>query len=198
MIRVTLNGQQFNQSFAHITTMPDLVEYIKASIDPDQIITSLSISGRNLADVDWRVPLSVQGESTLEVTTDTQNNYVRDRLKQSANVVDHISAEFACARESFQEGKSDEGNRMLSNAVRDLSAFLNWYDTILKMVPSAAELQISTYNNEVQGITKTCENLLQQQLYHSWWALSETVKNDLEPRLERIKESCESVSSAWR
>lgn len=71
-----------------------------------------------------------------------------------------------------------------SNALgiyRDLSAFLNWYNTILKMVPSAAKLQISTYNNEVQGMTKTCENLLQQQLvYHSWWALSETVKNNLD------------------
>jgi len=197
MIKVTIDGQPMQASLSGINSMPDLIEFIKASIDPESIISGIFIGGRPLAEVDWRVPLSVQGDSVLEITTDTQGHFLSDRLDQAGAVVDLIVNEFVIAREAFQAGKTDEGNRAFSKAVQDLHAFLGWYDGILQMLPSKAEPQQTSFRAQIDIITRTCEQLLQQQLYHSWWALGETVKRDLEPQLVSMKTSCETFSSSW-
>ena len=197
MITVKVDGSVWGHDLGGINSMPDLIEFIKANIDPEKIITTLLISGRDLSEVDWRVPLSVQGDSTLEVTTDSQRNYVTDRLMAAQEYAEYITNEFAVARESFQNGKTEDGNRGLSRAVNDLNAFLAWYGTVLQMLPEDWKSYIENFTVQVEGLSKICEQILQQQLYQSWWAVGETVQNELEPRLTNMKSACGMLSKQW-
>ncbi len=197
MIQVLIDGQPLQASIAGINAMPDLVEFIKANIDPEKIITGLTIAGRPLADVDWRVPLTVQGPVVVEASTDLQRNFIADRLDQASGIVEIVVSQFTLARESFQAGKTEDGNRQLSKATTDLGAFLGWYEGILQLLPTDWQSELTAFHAQIKEISKTCEQLLQQQLYHSWWALGETVRQDLEPKLESLKGSCDQVSSTW-
>ena len=90
MINVTINSQPLSADIGHINNMADLVEFVKANIDPTSIITDLQLNGKALSDIDWRMPLSVQGNAELAVTTGSQKEFVQERLKTASLYVEHI------------------------------------------------------------------------------------------------------------
>ena len=73
MITVKVDGQVLSLELAGIRTMGELVELIKMNIDPDAVICAMTIAGRELNEADWRAPLSVQGNSELEIATSTKD-----------------------------------------------------------------------------------------------------------------------------
>ncbi|MCC6220824.1 MAG: hypothetical protein IT291_06260 [Deltaproteobacteria bacterium] len=195
MISVQVNGQALAADYSRITTMPDLVEFIKANIDPDSIIVDLAISNKPLSEIDWRVPLSVQGDSIMQVSTASKEEYLKHRLSISIEYVDKITEEFRIARENFQNGRVIDGNGSISKAVTDLEAFLSWYNTVILMLPEARQASVKNgYSEKIKDITSTCDQLLQQQLYQSWWAIGETLEQRMEPTLGELKTYCQEIS----
>lgn len=197
MITVRIDNNQALQNIGAINSMPDLVEYIKASIDPDRIITSLAINGRELSDIDWRVPLVVQGDSLLEVLTGSRNDYVKDRLVFAGECFSQILGEFTEASAAFFKGESVAGNTLFAQAVEDLRAFFEWYNTVLLLLPDGSVAPREEFIERIQRVTSVCETLLQQQLYQSWWALSQTIKNQLEPQLQELHQFCARTQSLY-
>ena len=191
MITVKVDGNQLYSDIGGIRSMADLVELVKASIDPETIIIAMQIGGRAVTDSDWRTPLNVHGATTFEVTTGRKDAFVSERLTQTPLIIDHIISEFTVARERFQTGSSKDANTALGTAVDDLRAFVEWYNSLLGMSGAIPENQISEFVSHMQSISKTCEQVLQQQLYQSWWALGETLQSKLEPQLHSFKDSCE-------
>lgn len=198
MLRVTVNGTEFPVDSRNFSLLGDLVEFVRSNIDPDTMITDMALDGRTLSDGDWRMPLSVHGGATLAIATGTQDDYLADRFANSAEVVDHIREEFAVARSCYEQGKNSDAGSAMKTAVTDLQAFLTWYGTLLNMAPGEWTEQVMIFKQQVDGIAKTCEQLLQQQLYNSWWAIGETVRTDLEPQLMNMKVACGSFASAWQ
>lgn len=197
MVKVKIDGQDSDSEIGHISTMADLVEFVKASIDPDTIIVDLKLEGRELSDADWRVPLSVQGDSVLEVTTGSRDNYVTQRLSSAPDYMYQIKAEFEAARTFFKDGSNEKGNTAFKGAIDDLRAFLGWYSAVLSMLPDDSVVAIETFNAGCQDLTVVCEQLVQQQLYQSWWALGETIASQLEPKLQELKEVCDKFAEDY-
>lgn len=198
MVTVLIDGKPFAAPLGAVNSMTDLIELIRASIDPDTMITSVLLGGKELGDVDWRVPLSVHGTQVLEVTTGSRERYLADRFASSVDYVDHIKEEFAFARSCYEEGKNADANNAMIAAVNDLNAFLNWYNTLLSLAPGDLEQQLSLFRDQVTAISRTCEQMLQQQMYNSWWAIGETMKNELEPKLMTLKDACGDFAQSWQ
>ncbi|MCB0359477.1 MAG: hypothetical protein KDD44_07565 [Bdellovibrionales bacterium] len=197
MVTVRINGEESLPSIDRIGTMGDLVEFVKANIDPDEIIVGLQLQGKDLSDADWRVPLSVQGDAVLDVTTGTRGEYLDDRLKSAPEILEAIVTQLAESREFFQNGNNERGNELFSKTADDMRAFFGWYSSVLSLLPDHADQHTEAMNQVVEAVGETCEKLVQQQLYHSWWALGETIESRLEPQLGELRAICERLATSW-
>ncbi len=187
MLQIQLNGQQSGLRAAALPRMTDVVELIKNSIDPQHIITDLKINGRDMTEAEWQgAPTQFQATDILEVATATPSEFVRQRTEVTPNLIENTFILFRSARQSFQAGDNDEGNKILSVAVRDLKAFFEWYALLQAVVPVAdrAKYDIKT---QVECITESCKEICQQQMYQSWWALGKSIQEKLEPALDSLE-----------
>ncbi|MBX7144826.1 MAG: hypothetical protein K1X79_10280 [Oligoflexia bacterium] len=187
MVAVRINGEDAPFRTEGVLRISDIIELIKANIDPEHMITVILIDGHEFSDEDWTAPVSKYNTSILEVETGTPESFVNARLSQSSDVVRTCYLQFRDARKSFQDGDMSAGNKHLIEAVNTAKAFFEWYGTILELVPAErrAMYDISPQVTEISGI---CKTICQQQLYQSWWALGETIGKELEPRLDRLED----------
>jgi hypothetical protein len=187
MLQIQLNGQQSGLRAATLPRMTDVVELIKNSIDPQHIITELKINGRDMTEAEWQgAPTQFQATDILEVATATPIEFVRQRTEITPNLIENIFILFRSARQSFQAGDNDEGNKILSVAVRDLKAFFEWYALLQAVVPVNDRSKYDI-NTQVESITESCKEICQQQMYQSWWALGKSIQEKLEPVLDSLE-----------
>ena len=189
MVAVRINGEDSDVKGDDLPKIADVVELIKSVIDPDHMITSITIDGYDLSDSDWVASPSQYSTSIIEVETGTPKEFVASRFAASAEVVKACYMEFRESRKSFQSGQMQEANKRLSQAVNTLQAFFEWYTSLLELVPEEERNEYSI-DKEVGEISDICKNICQQQLYQSWWALGESIKNELEPRLDDLETVC--------
>jgi len=186
-MRVIINGQESAINGTGLPKMADVVELIKASIDPAHMITQLLLDGKELADNDWSAPCGALETAIVEVETDTPERFVEDRLSRASAVVQACYMEFRDARKSFQAGDMQRGNQQLMKAVNTARAFFEWYGVIFELVP-APQRPNYDISAQVSEISAICKRICQQQLYQSWWALGETLEKELEPRLDKLED----------
>lgn len=194
MIQVHVDGAPLSADFGGMNTMGDLLELVKASIDPDTIITAIELNGETLSESEWNLPLSAHRDRTLQIKTGTKREYLGERLLLSRDIVEQIVAEFADAGDAYRKGFSPDGNTKLSRAVDDLGAFVTWYDSILDMCGTEVQDGRKQFLAFVTSLQQVCESILQQQLFNSWWVLSETINKRLNPQLEEIKTLCTKIA----
>lgn len=189
MVSVRINGEQASVRLDGVQRVTDLIELIKATIDPDQMITAVLLDGRDLTEDDWKANLANFGTAIIEFETGDPDDFVRSRFAEAAGVVRSCYIQVRDARKEFQGGRMSEGNRLLVKAVDTLRAFFEWYSTILQLTTSE---QRPTYdiNPQVEQIGEVCKRICQQQLYQSWWALGETLEKELEPKLDQLEDFC--------
>ncbi|RMG44891.1 MAG: hypothetical protein D6719_00990 [Candidatus Dadabacteria bacterium] len=187
MVAVRINGQDSQIAADGLQRVADLVELIKSQIDPEHMITSILIDGRELSDADWSANTSQYETSIIEIETGTPESFVADRLAHASDIAGSCFFQFRDARKSFQAGNMQEGNQQLIQAVNTLQAFFEWYATLTELVPEdqRRELDIS---EQVNRISEICKKICQQQLYQSWWALGETLEKELEPELDGLED----------
>jgi hypothetical protein len=190
MFTVRLNGSEFTAPVSGLRNIAEVVELIKASIDPDSIIVDLQLNGKALQEPDWQSSLAAHQTSVLEVVTGGKEEFVADRLAKSPEIVDMVLNRFQDARNSFTTGNVSAGNTALGGALRDLRAFLDWYNTVLQMMPAHWQSHKDSFLSQISTLNKTCEEMMQQQLYQSWWAIGETIQNKLAPQLGDLKRLC--------
>lgn len=193
MVHVKVNGQPFAIPVERLSTFADLIELVKSSIDPEHMVTQILLDGRDMRDEEWMMaPSQLQGE-VLDFESGRPDVYVAERIQDASSVVRSCFFEFRDARKGFQDGDSTMGNKRLKVAVDTLKAFFEWYGTLLQLVPeqSRSKLDISA---EVQDISETCKKICQQQMYQSWWALGESLEKELEPKLDKLEDTCRKVA----
>ncbi len=188
-MRVIINGQESAINGTGLPKMADIVELIKASIDPAHMITQLLLDGKELGDNDWSAPTGTFETAIVEVATGTPEAFVQDRLAQSSAIVRTCFMEFRDARKSFQAGDMQLGNKQLIRAVDTARAFFEWYGVILELVP-VEQRPAFDITAQVSDISTICKRICQQQLYQSWWALGETLEKELEPKLDKLEDFC--------
>jgi hypothetical protein len=189
MKAVIVNGNQTALNTQGMPKIMDLIELIKESIDPDHMITSILLDGRELEDHDWSGNTNQYETSILEIETGRPEEFVASRLASASNVVQACFLEFREARKFFKNGKMEDGNRQLVRAVNTLQAFFEWYSTLLEIVPEDERPQF-VLDQEINSVSTVCKKICQQQLYQSWWALGETLENELEPALDVMEDRC--------
>ncbi len=194
MVSVRINGEDAPVKSQGVGRMADLVELIKSVIDPEHMITSLLLDGRDLEETDWAANPEQFGTAIVEVETDTPANFVSQRFARSSDIVEACFFEFRAARKQFQTGESVEANKKLGQAVNALQAFFEWYGSLLDLVP-AEEKKRYEINEEVSALSEVCKTICQQQLYQSWWALGESIENQLEPLLDKLENKCRQFGS---
>ncbi len=189
MIGVRINGEESSVNTEGLPRVADIVELIKSMIDPDHMITQLLIDGRDFSDADWTASPNQFTTSIIEVETGTPVQFVNSRMTAAPDIVKTCLDEFREARKSFQLGEMQPGNKRLNNAVTTLQAFFEWYASLLELVPEN-DRKIYDIDQNVSDIANVCKQICQQQLYQSWWALGESLKNELEPKLDELETTC--------
>lgn len=193
MLRVLINGEEAQLDTSNVPRFSDLIELIKANIDPDHMITSILMDGREVTDDEWFRNLSQLGSATIEINTGRPDEYVSNRIAEASKVVRSCFLEFRDARKGFQDGDMQIGNRRLKVAVDTLRAFFEWYGTLLQLVPEDRRDRVDI-SPQVRDISETCKKICQQQLYQSWWALGESIEKDLEPKLDKLEDACRKAA----
>jgi hypothetical protein len=189
MIRVKINGNYSDGLPGNAARFTDLIELIKTEIDPEHMITSILIDGRELSDDDWNQSVAGLSGDTIEFETGAPEQYVADKMQDATAVVRACFLEFRDARKSFQDGESIAGNKRLKVAVETLRAFFEWYGTLMQLVSETKREKLDI-SSQVVEISETCKKICQQQLYQSWWALGESLEKDLEPKLDKLEDAC--------
>jgi hypothetical protein len=191
MTNVRINGEEAPIQVQGLNSFGDMIELVKSTIDPDHMITGILVDGEELSDEDWTASPARFSTSIIEVMTGTPKSFVASRIMESPKIVQACYLQFREARKLFQEGESTEANQVLGGAVNTFQAFFEWYGSLLDLMPEQqkADLDISEVVNEIATI---CKNICQQQLYQSWWALGETIQNQLEPKLDDLETRCRS------
>ena len=189
MTSLTINGDQASLRTDGLNTVADFVELIKSSIDPDHMITSILIDGKELSDDDWRASPGQFATSIFEIETDTTENFVVSRLIQAPDIVQACYLDFREARKLFQQGDSADGNKVLVRAVQTFQAFFDWYGSLMELL-TTEEREVFSINDVVEEISTVCKQICQQQLYQSWWAIGESLQNQLEPKLDELETIC--------
>ena len=189
MMRVRINGEYTEINCASVPRFVDLIELLKVSIDPEHMMTSILIDGRELSDEEWSQNTAQLRGEVLDVQTGFPEAYVADRIQDASRVVRSCFFEFRDARKGFQDGDMVTGNQRLKSAVDTLRAFFEWYGTLLQLVPTPKRSKLDI-TPQVQEISDTCKKICQQQLYQSWWALGESLEKELEPKLDKLEDVC--------
>lgn len=197
MVRVKIDGQEELQDIGSTNTMADLVELVKAHIDPDSIITSLKLEGRELADADWRVPLSVQGDALLEVTTGSKEEYVSDRLNQAQEYLEQILGEIAASVVAYRQGSDEEANNTFSQAMGDLKAFFTWFGAVLEVLSETAHEDVQIYSDKISPVLQICEEIVQHQLHQDWSRMADSIEGRLVPELRSIQDFCRTLAAKY-
>lgn len=189
MVSVKVNGQESSLAANELSKIADIIELIKASIDPDHIITGILLNGRDLAEQDWTAHTNQYETCILEIETGRPEEYVTDRLSSAAAIVRSCYIEFRDARKCFQQGDMTKGNQLLVGAVNTAKAFFEWYASLLELATPEKKPEYDI-TEQVKEITAICKRICQQQLYQSWWALGETLEKELEPKLDKLEDFC--------
>lgn len=187
MISVRINGEETPLRTDGLGKIADIVELIKANIDPEHMITGILINGKEFQDEDWVATTSRYGTAIIEVQTGTAEGFVSERMGQASEIVRSCFLQFRDARKEFQGGNMQGGNQRLVQAVNTAKAFFDWYATIVELAP-ADQRKKYEINNHVTEISTICKTICQQQLYQSWWALGETLEKQLEPKLDKLED----------
>jgi hypothetical protein len=192
MVQVIINGEAAGIQAEGLSKVADLIELVKASIDPEHMITDIRIDGQNIKDDMWYASTSSIKTSILEVNTNTPQVYIEERIAQAPSVIQACFLQFRDARKSFQAGKSTIGNQKLVTAVDTLRTFFNWFATIQALMTEAQKKRYDI-NSYVEEILVICKNINQHQLYHSWWAIGEALEKELEPMLDKLEDFLREV-----
>ena len=193
MLRVLINGDEAQLDVSSVPRFSDLIELIKANIDPDHMITAILLDGREVTDDEGFRNITQLGDATVEIATGRPDEYVTTRISEASKVVRSCFLEFRDARKGFQDGDMQIGNRRLKVAVDTLRAFFEWYGTLLQLVPEDKRDCVDI-SPQVRDISETCKKICQQQLYQSWWALGESIEKDLEPKLDKLEDACRKAA----
>ena len=191
---VVINGQESAIKGGGLSTFGDLIELIKSAIDPDHMITSIMIDGRELTDADWTSHPGRVETSIIEIETGTPESFAADRLAKASEVVRACFMEFRDARKAFQDGQMQVGNKKLLQAVNTLQAFFEWYGTMMELVPAADKARYDL-TPKIMELSEVCKRICQQQLYQSWWALGESIEKELEPKLDKLEDFCRTFKT---
>ena len=187
MVSVRINGEDSSVGGNDNLKVADLIELIKASIDPAHMITNIRLDGRELEDQDWNSALGQHEAAVLEIATGTPEDFVSSRLDKASQIIRECYLEFREARKTFQDGKMLQGNQKLVRAVNTLKSFFEWYSTLVELTAEDKRKELDI-NSQVTEISEICKRICQQQLYQSWWALGETIAKELEPKLDRLED----------
>lgn len=196
MATIKINGKEVNLNAGGLQKFSELVELIKATIDPEHMITALQINGRDIEDHEWQAPLSQFQTAIIEIDSGMPEAYVGERLIHSGDIVKACFLSFRDSRKMFQEGDMVNGNKELVQAVNTLKEFFTWYVTLIELLPKDKKTMVSL-DSYMNDITESCKKICQQQLYQSWWALSESLANDLEPKLDKLEDHCRKLGKSF-
>ncbi|MCB0318219.1 MAG: hypothetical protein KDD56_05640 [Bdellovibrionales bacterium] len=196
MVSILINGDESGISGEGLPKFADLVELIKSTIDPDHMITSILVNGKELADDDWMAPMSrFDNTSIVEIETGMPSTFVAERMGTAADIISNCYMQFRECRKLFQAGNMQAANEKLSAAVYTLKAFFDWYASMMALI-SQEEQQKYGITTEIGNIAEICKKIVEQQMYQSWWTLGETLKTSLEPELDRLEDRCREFTSA--
>jgi hypothetical protein len=197
MITVKLNGDESHLKVKGLDKIWEIVELVKGSIDPEHMITGILINGRELEDNEWHYETSQFGTAILEVETGTPESFIQDRISRASSIVNACFNQFRDARKSFQSGDTQQGNQMLVTAVGTLKAFFEWYTTLGELMPAEQSSKFDL-SEKAEGLAEVCKQITQLQMYQSWWALGETIKDKLEPKLDELEDFCRNLGKNYQ
>lgn len=187
MIQVIVDNNSLSAEFTNGRTMGELVEYIKSTIDPSNIIVSLTKDDIPLSENDWKSNLSSLSNSRLEVKTGTKSDFIKLRLDAVGNLVGNLIDRIQETSVLFKSGSVIEGNKIFSTCLEDLNALISWLHSIISMDSDFYANELAIFSNQVKDFRYVAGQLQQQQLFQSWWALGETLTTKLIPLLESMK-----------
>ena len=186
MIQIKVDDTDLSIPTQGISTLGDLVEYVKTAIDPDTIIVSLTKDDAQLSEVDWRNPISSSSKMVLNFTTGSKSSFVGERLLLAEEILKSFDEKIEVCAQAFKQLRVHTANTEFSTFLSDLNAFVSWMHSIFSMDENKYATEIEKYKTIVQRLEGLCLTLQNQQMSSSWWALGDSVLNSMRPLLKEV------------
>lgn len=87
MVAVRINGEEASLQCGASSRFTELVELVKSIIDPDHIITDISVHGRDLSEGEWQGQINQFGTAIVEISTGRVDEYVKEKMAASCELV---------------------------------------------------------------------------------------------------------------
>jgi hypothetical protein len=192
MIAVRINGIEPGLRTDGLVKVGDLIELVKTVIDPDHMIIEIEVDGIPISDDVWGGALQAVSNSHFDFYTNTRTSYLTEQVNKSPKAVQACFVQFRDARKTFQGGDTQGGNQKLVQATDTLRSFFDWYSVLLQLATENQKVQMNL-EPALSDILASCKSICQLQLYKSWWALGESIQNELEPQLDRLEDKCRTM-----
>lgn len=196
-MKIKLDGEPLEVNVPNNIIMEDLILLIRDTyIDPVLMISAILLNGMELREEDWLVPIAtLRGE--LEFSSDTPQNYIKERFANSVIAIATCYSVFRNARKSFESGDNVDGSRKLIDGVKALQAFVDWYKVILQLIDESIRSEFSI-EPEIQSLLKAANQVVDYQLHQSFWAIGETLKNGMEPALDTLENRLRQLQRRYK
>ncbi len=183
---IRINGQDYLVNLSNLNKLTELLDSLSPYIDPEHMIVDITFNGNNLEETDWDSSIKKFSGGVFEIKTDSPKNFAISRLKESPYIVNAILKIIREARLLFAEGRVREANDMMVKGVNALKEFFNWFGVISRLLDPEM-VKIFDISEVVENLANQCEKVANAQIYQSWWGISETLKNQVEPILDELE-----------
>ena len=194
MLTVNLDGQNF-QFDSGAKNINEIIELAKNDIEQDKFISDIKLSGRDLAAVEYKLPLLAHKDVVLEISTQTKNEFINDKINIAGLSLDVVIAKFNIVPPSFEEQGILEASQHLAGAVKDFQFFLGWFPEILKIDEQKFASLKSDFDSLVQELSPALREVLLSQSVGDWKAINDTIDGKILLLLLGLSESIRRVNA---
>jgi len=186
MLQVMVDNNELSFEASRLGTVGELIDYIKANIDPDAIILSLTKDESPLSDNDWLMPLASFKESKFEIVTGSKVDFIRNRLEMVDSLVMEICENISNISNSFKRGLENQAHESFASSLNDLNAFVTWLHSIYLIDEEMFSSNIKEFEKIIEDLKGTCLDIQTCQMQQSWWNLGDILDVKVIATLNKI------------
>jgi hypothetical protein len=181
-----VDNNELSFEASRLGTVGELIDYIKANIDPDAIILSLTKDESPLSDNDWLMPLASFKESKFEIVTGSKVDFIRNRLEMVDSLVMEICENISNISNSFKRGLENQAHESFASSLNDLNAFVTWLHSIYLIDEEMFSSNIKEFEKIIEDLKGTCLDIQTCQMQQSWWNLGDILDVKVIATLNKI------------
>lgn len=157
---VTLDCQRVNDSLATDSTLLALIDQVRAGLDSERLIVSVTIDGQRIPDADLGAKLEqpIAGYAQIDLESGDRHQLVRDALRGLAHEFDLAGAQLPGIAERL-------GTTDVAAAIRDIGGFVGLWQTCNRIITQCSGLlgkDLTLLEHEARPVCAWLDDLIEK------------------------------------